>query len=77
MGVVRPCDRDTSMTSKTDATFSPAAYRKSIADMFGALDLKAQRDLIDRIAILPRHIHAMASKGEIAIDLPRLDAIAT
>jgi len=65
------------MTSKTDATFSPAAYRKSIADMFGALDLKAQRDLIDRIAILPRHIHAMASKGEIAIDLPRLDAIAT
>lgn len=65
------------MSSKTKATFSPAAYRKSIADMFGALDRSAQRDLVDSIAILPRHIHAMASKGEIAIDLPRLDGIAS
>lgn len=65
------------MSSKTDSNFSPIAYRKAIADMFGALDASAQRDLVERIAILPRHIHAMASKGEIAIDLPRLDAIAT
>ena len=65
------------MPSKTDATFSPAAYRKSIADMFSALDLTSQRELVDRIAILPRHIHSMATKGEIAINLPRLDAIAS
>lgn len=65
------------MPSKTDATFSAVAYRKSIADMFATLDIPAQRDLVERIAILPRHIHAMATKGEIAVDLPRLDAIAS
>lgn len=59
-------------STRTDATFSPAAYRKAIADMFGALDQSAQRDLAERIAVLPRHIHAMASKGQIAINLPRL-----
>lgn len=65
------------MSNRSAANFSPAAYRKSIADMFGALDLSAQRDLVERIAILPRHIHAMANKGEIAIDLPRLAPIAS
>lgn len=65
------------MSNRSDANFSPAAYRKAIADMFGSLDLSAQRDLVDRIAVLPRHIHAMANKGEIAIDLPRLAPIAS
>lgn len=65
------------MSSKTDANFSPIAYRKAIADMFGALDASAQRDLVERIAILPRHIHSLATSGQIAIDLPRLYAIAS
>lgn len=60
------------MSSRSTTTFEPAAYRKAIADMFGALDISAQRDLVERIAILPRHIHSLATKGEIAIDLPRL-----
>lgn len=56
--------------ARANGAFEPAAYRKAIADMFGSLDANAQRELVDRIAILPRHIHAMATKGEIAIDLP-------
>lgn len=62
---------------RTTATFSPAAYRKAIADMFAALDLRAQRDLVERMAILPRHIHALATRGEIAIDLPGIAAPAS
>jgi hypothetical protein len=61
----------------SEGAFEPVAYRKAIADMFGALDHSAQRDLVDRIAILPRHIHAMASRGEIPVVLPSLGAIAT
>lgn len=61
---------------RVESAFEPVAYRKAVAEMFGALDLSAQRDLVDRISILPRHIHAMASKGEIPVVLPRL-AIAT
>ena len=46
--------------------------------MFGALDQSAQRDFAERIAILPRHIHSLATKGQIAIDLPRFaPAVAT
>jgi hypothetical protein len=59
------------------SAFEPVAYRKAIAEMFGALDAGAQRELVERIAVLPRHIHAMASKGEIPIELPRLRAVAT
>jgi hypothetical protein len=59
-----------SPTARTNGAFEPAAYRKAIADMFASLDVAAQRELVERIAILPRHIHAMAMKGEIAIDLP-------
>lgn len=63
---------------RNDDAFSPTAYRKAIADMFGALDQSAQRDFAERIAILPRHIHSLATKGQIAIDLPRFaPAVAT
>ena len=58
--------------SRAAGAFEPHAYRKAIADMFGSLDLIAQRELVERIAILPRHSHAMAIKGEIAVDLPRV-----
>lgn len=58
-------------TIRSDARFEPSAYRKAIADMFGALDLPAQRDLVERIAILPRHIHSMAVTGQIAANLPK------
>ncbi len=56
--------------TRANGAFEPAVYRKSIAEMFGSLDVTAQRELVERIAILPRHIHAMAIKGEIATDLP-------
>jgi hypothetical protein len=59
------------------SAFEPVAYRKAIAEMFGALDTVAQRELAERIAVLPRHIHAMASKGEIPIELPRLRTVAS
>lgn len=48
------------------ASFEPSEYRRSIADMFGVLDAAAQRELIDRLALVPRHIHELASKGLIA-----------
>lgn len=54
-------------TVRSDASFSPSAYRKSIAEMFDLLDRDQQRDLVDRIAVLPRHIHQMASNGLIAV----------
>jgi hypothetical protein len=60
-----------------NSAFEPAAYRKSIAELFGSLDVAAQRDLADRIAVLPRHIHAMAQKGLIAVSLPALPGIAS
>lgn len=40
--------------------------------MFGALDQVAQRHLAEGIAVLPRHIYSLATKGEIALNLPRL-----
>ncbi len=64
-----PHPKGKSMSSRTvrsDATFSPSAYRKSIAEMFGVLDARQQRDLIDSFALLPRHIHQLASSGLIA-----------
>lgn len=54
-------------TVRSDASFSPSAYRRSITEMFGLLDRDQQRDLADRIAVLPRHIHQMASNGLIAV----------
>ena len=48
------------------ASFQPRAYRRSIADMFGLLEPKAQRELVDSLAILPRHIHRLAQQGLIA-----------
>ena len=59
-----------SLKKGADGAFEPAAYRKSISEMFGTLDLAAQRDLADRFAVLPRHIHAMAQKGLIAVSFP-------
>lgn len=56
-------------TVRSDATFSPAAYRKSIAEMFGVLDASQQRELVERLALLPRHIHQLASSGQIAVPL--------
>ena len=52
---------------RPNATFEPASYRKSIADLFGVLDVREQRDLAERIALLPRHIHSLASDGLIAV----------
>lgn len=61
-----------SRKSRPSADFEPTAYRKSIAEVFGALDPQAQRDLAERIAVLPRHIHDLAQKGLIAVSLPPL-----
>jgi hypothetical protein len=38
--------------------------------MFGALDREAQRELTERVAIPPRHIHAMAQKVLIVVSFP-------
>ncbi|HOZ26424.1 MAG TPA: hypothetical protein PLH23_01405 [Hyphomonadaceae bacterium] len=35
--------------------------------MFGVLDASQQRDLVDKFALLPRHIHQLASSGLIAV----------
>lgn len=59
----------TSRTVRPDATFSPSAYRKSIAEMFGLLDRDQQRALVDRMTVLPRHIHQLADKGLIALQV--------
>jgi hypothetical protein len=53
-------------TVRSDATFEPSQYRRSIAELFGVLDARQQRDLVERIALLPRHIHNLASNGLIA-----------
>jgi len=60
-----------SAKKRADAAFEPLAYRQSIVEMFGALDQQAQRDLAERIAVVPRHIHAMAQKGLIAVTFPQ------
>jgi hypothetical protein len=52
--------------ARAESALEPAACRKSIAKTVGSVDREAQRDLAERIAILPRHIHAMAQKGMIA-----------
>lgn len=56
------------MTAPTHppAAFEPRAYRQSIAEMFGVLSPDKQRELVDKLAVLPRHIHDMAVKGLIA-----------
>jgi hypothetical protein len=59
-----------SSKKRAESAFEPAAYRRTIAEMFSTLDPAGQRDLADRIAVLPRHIHAMAQQGLIAIALP-------
>jgi len=56
-------------TIRSDATFEPSTYRRSIADLFGVLDARQQRDLIDKVALLPRHIHRLAVSGLIAVPL--------
>lgn len=61
-----------SRKNRPNADFEPAVYRKSIAEVFGALDPQAQRELAERIAVLPRHIHALAQKGLIAVTLTPL-----
>ena len=54
---------------RNDATFSPSTYRKSIAEMFGVLDASQQRELVDKLALLPRHVHRLAASGQIAVHL--------
>lgn len=54
----------------TSATFELASYRQSIAEAFCGLGRDEQRELVERLAILPRHIHQMAAKGLIAHRLP-------
>lgn len=64
-----PHSKVTTMSNRSvrsDATFSPSDYRRSIAEMFGVLDARQQRDLVDKFALLPRHIHNLASSGLIA-----------
>ena len=39
--------------------------------MFGVLDASQQRDLVDKFALLPRHIHKLASSGLIAVPVRR------
>jgi len=53
-------------SSRPRVTFEPAAYRRSIAEMFGVLDVESQRQMVDRLALLPRHIHRLATQGLIA-----------
>lgn len=66
MACTRKTARMSLSTVRSDATFSPSAYRKSIADMFGVLDARQQRELVEKFAVLPRHIHQLASNGLIA-----------
>jgi hypothetical protein len=63
--------------TRADGAFEPTAYRKSIADMFSTLDLAAQRELAERFAVLPRHIHDLAQKGQIAAAFPAAPRIAS
>lgn len=58
-------------TVRSDATFSPSIYRRSIAELFGVLDPREQRELAERVAILPRHIHQLARDGLIAIPVTK------
>jgi hypothetical protein len=56
------------LSIRSDATFEPAAYREAIADMFAALGAHEQRMLVDRLGVLPRHIHGLAREGLIAVN---------
>lgn len=58
-------------TVRSDATFSPSDYRKSISEMFGMFDPGAQRELAEKFAVLPRYIHQLASNGQIAAPISR------
>jgi hypothetical protein len=58
-----------SATVRSNATFQPSAYRKSIAELFGVLDARQQRDLAERVGLLPRHIHSLATSGLIALPI--------
>jgi hypothetical protein len=55
-----------STTIQPDATFQPKAYRQSIADMFAALDREQQMEMMDKVGMLPRYVHTLASRGMIA-----------
>jgi hypothetical protein len=54
-------------TVHPNASFNASEYRRSIADMFGVLDREAQRELVEKLAVLPRHIHGLAQQGLIAV----------
>lgn len=62
----KPKSRPAAGSVRPNADFEPSRYRASIADMFGLLDRKAQTELAEKLAILPRHIHKMATEGLIA-----------
>lgn len=56
----------TSTTIRPDATFQPSSYRQSIADMFASLDRDQQLEMVDKVTLLPRYVHTLASTGMIA-----------
>lgn len=53
--------------------FDLAAYRQSISEMFGMLPREQQREVAEQLAILPRHIHALAASGKIVDRLPTVE----
>ena len=53
-------------TIQPKAWFEPGAYRSYVADAFTGLDRAAQRELVERLQVLPRHIHRLAVQGLIA-----------
>ena len=53
--------------------FDLAAYRKSISEMFGTLSPEQQRVVAEQLAVLPRHIHALAASGKIVDRLPSIE----
>jgi len=55
-----------SNTIQDKAWFEPAAYRNFVADAYTGLDREAQREMAERLNVLPRHIHSLAVQGLIA-----------
>jgi hypothetical protein len=50
-------------------------FNRSVAAMFVGLDVDAQRCLLDQLALLPRHVHQLATAGLISEQLVPLAAL--
>lgn len=61
------------LTSASRDGFDLAAYRRSISEMFGTLSPEQQRLVAEQLAVLPRHIHALAASGKIVNCLPKVE----